>query len=204
MSVLARDGEIELIVTWTCQWHCEYCCVDTHNRPDLPFEDVKRKLERIPNGKYVTLSGGEVGALKRDQVEYIINTLKDKQCSLGINTNGLFIKRYRDLLHHFDEVLYHCTEDINVDDEVIIDPTLSLEYLVIVTDNNFHRLGQFLDKYPTIQFNLVAASNPEGISGPVLSPHLKHKMLIEYHTRMTEASKRRIFKEKDFDSITYL
>ena len=41
MAVLALDNEIELVVTWVCNWHCEYCCVDTHNRPDLTMDEVK-------------------------------------------------------------------------------------------------------------------------------------------------------------------
>jgi len=45
---------------------------------------------------------------------------------------------------------------------------------------------------------------PAGISGPTLSSKNKHTMLAKYHHRMTEESKKRIFKEKDFDSIIYL
>ena len=204
MPVQALNNEIELIVTWVCNWHCEYCCVDTHNRPVLTMEEVKNKLEQVTPGYNVTLSGGEVGSMKRSDIEYIIKELKSKDCTLHINTNGLFIKRYKDLCHNFDTILYHCSEDINVDDDIIIDSDLKIEYLLIVTDNNFNRVGPFLDKYPSIQFNLVAASNPDNMFGPTLSNSLKHKMLVEFHSRMTEDSIKRIFKEKDFNAITYL
>jgi len=204
MAVLAKSNEIELIVTWVCNWHCEYCCVDTHRRPTLTMDDVKIKLEQVIPGYTVTLSGGEVGSMKRTDIEYILDSLEAKDCKLNINTNGLFIKRYRDLCSKFELLLYHCSEDINPNDDIIIDDTLPIEYLLIVTDDNFNRLGSFLDKYPSIQFNLVAASNPEGITGPTLSTERKHKMLALYHNRMTEDSKRRVFNEKDFDSIIYL
>lgn len=204
MAVLALDREIELIVTWVCNWHCEYCCVDTHNRPKLSMDEVKDKLDRVPADYNVTLSGGEVGSMKRADIEYIINKLKDKNCTLHLNTNGLFIKRYPDLCKHFQTLLYHCTEDINPDDAIIVNPQLNIDYLVIVTDNNFERLGPFLEANPGIKFNLVAASNPQGISGPELSNVNKHRMLALYHTRMTEASKKRVFTEKDFNAITYL
>lgn len=201
MSVQAKEKEIELVVTWVCQWHCEYCCVDTHNRPKLPFDEVKAKLDKVTPGYNVTLSGGEPGALKRDQLEYIIEELKKKDCTISINTNGLFIKKYPDLVDQMEEVLYHCSEDINPDDTVLEG---DYEYLLIVTDNNFDRLGPFLEKYPDKTFNLVAATNPEGINGPTLSIDNKHKMLKQYHTRMTKQSIMRVFKEKDFDSIRYL
>lgn len=204
MAVLALKNEIELIVTWVCNWHCEYCCVDTHNRPKLTMEEVNDKMEKVPEGYNVTLSGGEVGSMKRSDIEHIISTLKAKSCTLHINTNGLFIKRYPDLCRHFETILYHCTENIDPQDKIIKDASLNIDYLVIVTDNNFERLGSFLAAHPDIKFNLVAASNPAGMTGPELSNIKKHKMLALYHDRMTEASKKRVFTEKDFDAITYL
>jgi organic radical activating enzyme len=204
MAIQAKEREIEIVVTWVCQWHCDYCCVDTHNRPRLTMEDVKSKLDKVIPGYNVTLSGGEVGTMKRSDIEFIINELKAKDCKLSINTNGLFIKRYRDLLHHFEYILYHCSENLDIEDEIIIDPELDLQYLLIVTDLNFHKLEAFLNKYPDIEFHLVAATMPGGIVGPVLSSRLKHKMLSKFHHRMSSESKLRVFKEKDFDSIIYL
>jgi organic radical activating enzyme len=204
MAIQAIEREIEIVVTWVCNWHCDYCCVDTHNRPKLTMDDVKKKLDKIIPGYNVTLSGGEVGSMKRADIEFILSEIEKKGCRPSINTNGLFIKRYRDLLPRFDTVLYHCSEDMNLDDEVIIDPELNLEYLLIVTDKNFDNLGAFLDKYENIQFHLVAATMPEGIVGTTLSNKNKHAMLAKYHHRMTEQSKRRVFNEKNFDAIIYI
>jgi organic radical activating enzyme len=168
------------------------------------MDQVKAKLDKIIPGYNVTLSGGEVGSMKRADIEYILNELEKKGCRPSINTNGLFIKRYRDLLPRFDTILYHCSEDMDLDDEIIIDPELNLEYLLIVTDNNFDRLEPFLAKYPQIQFHLVAATNPEGIDGVVLSSRLKNKMIAKYYNRMSDESKKRVFIEKDFDGILYI
>lgn len=204
MGIQAKEKEIELVVTWVCNWFCDYCCVDTHNRPKLTMEEVKAKLDRVIPGYNVTLSGGEVGTMKRDDIEFILSELESKGCPVSINTNGLFIKRYRDLLPRFDTILYHCSEDLDINDDIIIDTELNLQYLLIVTDNNFNRLDAFLAKYPDIKFNLVAATMPEGINKVVLSNELKHKMLTSQYKRMTVESKKRVFKEKDFDSIIYL
>jgi organic radical activating enzyme len=204
MAILAKEKEIELVVTWVCNWHCEYCCVDTHNRPKMSMDDVKDKLQRIIPGYNVTLSGGEVGSMKRADIEFILDEIEKRGCSVSINTNGLFIKRYRDLLPKFDTVLYHCSENLELDDDIIIDPELNLEYMLVVTDSNIHRLEAFLEKYPDITFDLVAGSNPDNISGPILSPENKHWMLRKFHHRMSKDSIRRIFTEKDFDAIIYL
>jgi hypothetical protein len=45
---------------------------------------------------------------------------------------------------------------------------------------------------------------PLGINGTTLSKINKNKMLAKFHNRMTEESKMRVFKEKDFDAIIYL
>lgn len=204
MAVRAKEREIELVVTWVCNWRCEYCCVDTHNRTPISMSDVKNKLDKVIPGYNVTISGGEPGAMKRKDLEFIIEELRRKECKISINTNGTFIRKCRDLCDEMDCILYHCSENIDTDDDIILDNSLDIQYLLIVTDNNFHKLEDILNKYPTIKFNLVAASNPKNIFGPTLSTKNKHKMLKRFHTRMTEDSIRRVFKEKDFDSIIYI
>ena len=204
MAVLTQEKEIELVVTWVCNWHCDYCCVDTHNRPVLTMDEVKTKLDKVIPGYNVTLSGGEVGSMKRSDIEFILDELEKKGCRPSINTNGLFIKRYRDLLPRFDTILYHCSENLDIDDKIIIDPDLDLQYLLIVTDTNYNKLDAFLNKYPDIEFHLIAATNPEGINNVTLSGKLKHKMLTRFYNRMSGDSKKRIWKEKAFDEIIYL
>ena len=201
MAVLSKTQEIELVVTWVCNWDCEYCCVDTHNRDSLTMNQVKAKLKKVIPGHNVTISGGEPGALKRDDVEYILTKLESMGCEPSINTNGTFIRKYPDLLPRFETILYHCSENIDPKDDTIIG---DYDYLLIVTDNTIDNLGAFLEKYKDIQFNLVAATNPDGVYGPTLSNKNKHRMLKLYHSRMTKESIRRVFNEKDFDTIIYI
>lgn len=204
MAIHAKEKEIELVITWICNWYCEYCCVDTHNRPVITMDEVRAKLDKVIPGYNVTLSGGEPGAMKRKDLEFIIDELKKKGCRPSVNTNGTFIRKFRDLCEEMDCILYHCSEDIDVEDDIIFDAGLDIEYLLIVTDNNFHKLGAFLNKYPETIFNLVAATNPIGVFGPTLSVENKHSMLKQYHKQMSKESIRRVFKEKDFDSIIYI
>lgn len=190
--------KIELVITWICNWFCEYCAVDTHNQPAF---DLDEKLTKIPTGAEVTLSGGEPGALKKDKLIEIINYLKDKNCVLNINTNGTFIKRYPDLLDNFKTINYHCTENIDTEDEVLIG---EYKYLVIVTDNNFYKLGNFLQKNPNIKFNLIGASNPRGRTAPDLSRNNELEMLKLYSHRMTKESIIRAIEGWDEDAIIYI
>ena len=36
----AQEKEIEIVVTYKCNWNCSYCCVDTHNQPEPTTNDV--------------------------------------------------------------------------------------------------------------------------------------------------------------------
>lgn len=203
MGILATCGEVELIVTWVCNWHCRYCAVDTHNRPKLDITTVMKKIECIAPGSLVTLSGGEVGAMSRKDIQSIIDALLEKSCTLHLNTNGLFLKRYSDLAHYFDAILYHCSEDL---DPVPIHQfdIPHVEYMIIVTDQNIHKLGHFLEQNPSIKFHIVASTMPSGVHGDTLSQRNRYMVITRYHNRMTDLSKMRMFKEKDFDAITYL
>jgi len=190
--------DIELVITWICNWNCEYCAVDTHNQEPFNLQD---KLDKIPNGSNVTLSGGEPGALPREKVWDIIHYLEDKGCSLSLNTNGTFIRKYSDLLPKFKKILYHCTENLDVDDKILIGP---YDYFVVVTDNNYNKLEAFLKANPNITFNIAGASNPIGMNNPTLSQDNKYDMLKRFSNRMTRESKLRAITEKDFDAIVYM
>lgn len=190
--------DIELVITWICNWNCEYCAVDTHNQEVFDLQD---KLKEIPEGSHVTLSGGEPGALSREVIWDTIKYLKDKNCSLSLNTNGTFIRKYSDLLPSFKKILYHCSEDLDVSDKILIG---DYDYFLVVTDNNYHKLEEFLKANPNIIFNIAGASNPIGMNNPTLSQDNKYDMLKRFSHQMTKESKLRAITEKDFDAITYL
>ena len=190
--------DIELVITWICNWDCEYCAVDTHNQKKFNLQD---KLDKVPDNSNVTLSGGEPGALPRAEIIEIIKFLKDRGCTLSLNTNGTFIRKYPMLLNEFNKILYHCTEDLDADDIILKG---SYEYFIVVTDNNFHKLGSFLEANEGMLFNIAGASNPVGLNNPILSQKNKYDMLKRFSSRMTTESKLRAVQEKDFDSIIYM
>lgn len=154
----------------------------------------------------VTLFGGEPGLVKRDLLEKCMQILEDKQCILYLETNGTFIKRYPDLLEHFAEVLYHCSEDLDIDDEIIETDFKRTRHLIIVHDENVVRLGSFLEKHKNIVFDIVEATYPcpDEMNGPRLSAKTKTMIITKFGSRMTRESMHRLISGKDFDPIEFL
>jgi hypothetical protein len=109
--------------------------------------------------------------------------LINKKCELYLETNGLFIKKYYDLCKNFYEILYHCSVDMNINDNIIIDSSLPLRYLLIVNDKNICNLEKFLFKYSMIKFDIIEATYPykDCITGPTLSKNNKYTILTKYN-----------------------
>ncbi len=202
--------EYEIIVTYKCNWNCSYCCVDTHSREEVEKKVVFNKIKKIEEGSKVYVTGGEPGTLSQDYLEEIFLKLKEKGCLLGLNTNGLFLSRYPELLKYISDVNYHCSEDLDLKIPILTFENLKypvkIDYLLIVHDENEHKLQAFLNYYPEITFNVVPASTPGSgiLEAPELSNEHKYAVLRKFHNRLTTESKKRLLKEKDFSQIIYL
>jgi len=200
-------NEIELIVTYKCNWDCTFCAVDTHNRPRLSFEEVKEKLIYIRNNYpdyNITLSGGELGTMKREELEFIIDYLKPISNSLSLNTNGLFLERYPDLTNRLDYILYHCSE--NLDDIVKTYEYKNLDYMIVVDDINFKNFESFMENNKDIVFDVVAATAADGGLDSTLSYKNRVKLLTSFKKfkNISKKSLKRLIKEKDFGQIIYI
>lgn len=196
--------EYELVLTYKCNWNCSYCAVDTHNQKELSLDEVKQKIQKIENDSNVTLSGGELGTMRKENLLEIIELLEAKNCNLAINTNGLFLRVHRDLMHRFEYILYHCSEDLK---EIALLPdefdSSYTQYMIVVDDLNFPNLESFLQKYPNIKFDIVPSTMPLGVNNTILSYENKVKIFTKYHKHMTEESKYYIMKGRPYD-IEYL
>lgn len=153
---------VELAVTYKCNWHCEYCLVDTHNQPDRHFSQVLCDIVKLDDGTEVTLSGGEVGLLSRRALNAIVVALKGKSCPIDLLTNGLMFKKHRGLLRCFEEIWYHCVEHLADDAEIEYphEDQSKVLYIVVATDKELESgsLLKFINKYPHIKF-LVLPDN---------------------------------------------
>jgi len=118
--------------------------------------DALKEIDSLPDGTEVSISGGEPGMLKRPLVNEIIGLCLSKKCDMDLITNGLFIKRYPDLLHHFKQISYHCVEYINDEIEHLSIDHPNVVYNIVVTKSNIDKLEDFFKRYPSIKFKLLA------------------------------------------------
>lgn len=203
-----RTKEFAFMVSCKCDWHCQYCAVNnSHDRRDaLPLEVVLTNARKVEPWSVVTLFGGEPGLAERALLEQCIAILESKHCKIYLETNGLFIQRYPDLLEHFHEVLYHCSEDLAEEDQILVSTFKRIRYLIIVHDKNINRLQSFLEKHKDIKFDFIEATYPypEEMNGPRLSSKNKKIVVEKFAARMTTESLYRLLNGKDFERIEFL
>jgi len=203
----AQEKEIELIVTYECNWNCPFCAVDTHNKNKLDMSKVKDKLEYIKNNykNYnITLSGGELGMMEERNLIYILDYLKPISKSISLNTNGLLLDRYPDIASKFDYILYHCSEDLTNTVEEFNHP--NIDYMIVVDDINFKNFEYFMNQNSHLPINVVAATKADGGLDSTLSSINRIKLLTSFKKfkNITKKSLKRLMKEKDFGSIIYI
>lgn len=186
--------QICLVVTNLCNWNCDYCSMDTHNR-SIEFSQVKEHLKDIPENSKVCLTGGEPGLLSSEEMEDIFTTLEAKNSVIDVTTNGMFFKKHEQFLPRVNHILYHCSEDLYDD---FFKPTNTndtiIEYMLVINDNNIVRLDEYLERHNDITFTLYKCEEVivNGQMGPTLSKKNALEILKKHKNRITK------------DSVTYL
>lgn len=158
---LENPNSYTLYVTYRCNWFCNYCSEDTHNRQDVTIEDLRKKVEALPESSDVAITGGEPGVLSKEVMSWLLKSLKDKNCFINVNTNGTFFKKHRDLCHIPDSFLYHCSEHLD-EEEIWIPDNVEkskIDFQLVITDDTMHRLEYYINKYPDIKFLVFGADN---------------------------------------------
>jgi organic radical activating enzyme len=169
--------------TYDCNWNCSYCIIETHTRPKRDIEKVFKDIEKIPNKSNVSLGGGEPGLLSLENIIKIIKKLKNKNCTIDLLTNGLFLENFGELsiMKEFDTIHYHCVQ--NLDDNIKFPNLENVDYQIVVNNKNFENLESFLKKYPEIKFSIIPSKNIEP-----LSKSKAFDIIRKYKHRMTERS----------------
>lgn len=195
--------DIDLMLTYKCNWFCEYCIVDTHNQPEITTEMLYKKVDAIHDNSIVNLFGGEPGMLTKTVITRIMDTFEEKNCELMLSTNGLFIEKFPEYLDRFENILYHCTEDLDEYDFKRYPELNNLEYQVTVTDNNYHKLEGLLDANPDIKFSVFGAtSNPMKVNGNTLSKRRTLEIMMKHKDRLNKKCWKNLFSHCDKASET--
>ena len=203
MPILAINKEIEIELTHECNWNCPYCAIHVHKQKNISHEEALSKVMSISDGSIVTLSGGEPGLISRNHIEQYINILKTKKCKLYLNTNGQFLFNYPDLVGNFEQIIYHCSE--NLDNKVyVFNEFDNIDYMIIVNDDNFPKLEKFMADNSDIKISIVEATYNKANDGPTLSKKNKYEIMTKFCNRMTKASIQRMIHEKEFDKMTFI
>lgn len=144
-----------LAVTHKCNWFCDYCIVDTHNAPFISTNDVLREIDRYEENSDVSISGGEPGSISKNAWRLILAKLKEKKCNLDLLTNGLMFKNHPEIIGEFNEILYHCSEDLLSKIEYENLPSKVIYVLVIKEDDiAAGRVKDMMNRYSDIKFLL--------------------------------------------------
>ena len=142
-----------IAITYKCNWNCDYCIAGTHNM-HRDFDEVVVAAHKIPGGSYVSISGGEPGLMRTDQLKQIVDILQSKGCTVQINSNGT-IFNHPEIVDMVDGIYYHCSENMDIDDVVNKDYVHKTSYMVVVTKNNLPNLDAFMDKHSDIGLTLI-------------------------------------------------
>lgn len=204
MPILALFNEIEIELTHDCNWNCPYCAIKTHEQEPISIQQMMQKVKSIPSNSIVTLSGGEPGILYYKDIYNIINILKRKKCILNLNTNGLFLKKYSNLLLKFNQIIYHCTQNLDINDKIIQIDNINIRYMIVVTDDNICKLKTFLNAYPNIIFDIVQATYDIQTNQPILSAKNRNMIITKFANRMTKESIKRMFHEKNWNIMKFI
>jgi organic radical activating enzyme len=156
-----------LPITYVCNWHCNYCIVDTHNQSSSKAtkKKVLKCIENIPEGCSVHIEGGEPGTVNEEDILEYFKLLKEKNCEIVLNTNGLFLEKYPKIVEEYvDDILYHCIEHIEELKEIqLFDISVPITYMLLVNDSNFLALDWYYDNY-NIQFFVSSMKEVNGNS----------------------------------------
>lgn len=152
-----------LMLTFKCNWFCDFCATDTHTKPEVTFKDIKNKLNIVQNNSEVSISGGEPGLISKDRMKYIISELKKKNAIININTNGTFFKNFSEYHNDIDSYFYHCSEKL--DNKVEMLPFDNIDYMIVVTNDTFPNLEKFLKINEHIKYFHIFGADKYQVNG---------------------------------------
>lgn len=174
-----------LSVTYQCNWDCNYCCADTHNRKEPSRDFLDFRLNEIEPESDVSITGGEPGLIPDELMSHIFDSLEAKNCRITVNTNGLFFKKHAKYIPRVAEFLYHCT--LTFKNKVWLPEgweKLNIDFMCVVADDTVDRLKSFLEKNKHLKIAVYSADRHIVNGKPGVS--LSHKNRIRAYQECKE------------------
>lgn len=102
--------EMSIFLTEECNRSCSYCDIPTLKKPKrisyTALTDIFIPVVSHPSLEIFHLTGGEIGTLDEDKVDYIFSAIRSRGKKLTIRTNGLFLEKYGDRYASQCETIY--------------------------------------------------------------------------------------------------
>lgn len=180
----------EINVTLRCNWDCPYCSMKERIGGKIDILRIIDLIKSVPKGAELTLSGGEPGLLSEVKLQAILIAAMGRK--LVLNTNGLFIKKYRKYLQHFNVVNLH------------IDPKKewidgSFNRVLIATRTNQEELLNFC-KIKNQKFDIIPSSHNDGRINEYTCYSLDNRLF----GFMTSESLRHYFLQDRYRNVVYI
>lgn len=156
-----ENGKINfnLFLTSKCNWGCNYCFrTEFDIRANDDSETNNRILKYVPIISKMTddilLTGGEIGLVSPDILDFIFNMFK--KSTIRIATNGTWFETESYQKYKFNKnimILYHTVENLFDDIKYEkIEDNINIKYNFVVTGKNYQDVPQLLSRYPNITF----------------------------------------------------
>ena len=187
----------EINITYKCNLKCPYCSMKQRLNENISEQEVLSLLENVESGSEVTLSGGEPGLCERKFIFKIFRILLEKNTKIKVNTNGLFIKKYRHLLKFVDTVNFHI--ETTTFKKL---PFKKINYVIILTRLNVKTLKKFLSETYSkfkVKFDIIPCTDFQNRS----TNYTSKVNLIRFSKFMTKESLR-FFLNNNRYRVTYL
>lgn len=144
----------EINITYKCNWGCSYCSMKDRLFKPIDEDKIISLISSLPDGSYLTLSGGEPGLCRKEYILKLLSIARKKSLRLSLNTNGTFIKRYNEFLNEFEKINLH----LDISKSYTIEKNKKINYVVILTSSNLNDILNFVKQYD-VKFDIIPSTH---------------------------------------------
>ncbi len=120
---------------------------------------ILNNISNLPSNVDVSIDHQELGELTREYIITIFDAVKKKNNRITLNTNGLFLEKYPDLVDKYiNDIMYHCISDISSRKDIILynfKKDIEFVYHIELKKNDsLEDIEYYINKYNDIIFSI--------------------------------------------------